>query len=144
MCSAGQQVAVMSWLSPAVPAATRHAIWYAWFTSYKRVVFLSAPAHLTTIFFSLLNCCYSDNHGGGPWAWRWWWLACAAFVLAHGYPVALGLQHFAMTAEDWRRRSNAEGTRWLQQFADVNRTRLLVVDVPGWLCVVATVVGSLG
>ncbi|KAH8689831.1 hypothetical protein BGW36DRAFT_307848 [Talaromyces proteolyticus] len=133
MCSATQHITMISIINPRITPSTRHSLWYPFFSSYKRVVFLSAPCQLSTIFFSLMNLNYSP-------ASSLLWLAAICFVFAHAYPLRVGLEHFNLTAEDWQRKIHEEGYRFLKGFVNVNGRRLLLVDFPGWLCVFAAVV----
>lgn len=129
-----------AFLAPAIPAQARRDLWYPFFERYKRVVFLSAPCHLTTIASCLLN--WASSSSGEMSAW--WWLACAAFVVGHGYPVfSTGIRLMGLTKGEWDGLTLEEGKRWLGEFVDVNGTRLVLVDLPGWVCVVVTVVGGL-
>ncbi|OKL60772.1 hypothetical protein UA08_04446 [Talaromyces atroroseus] len=132
MCSATQHITMISIINPRIPPTTRHSLWYPFFISYKRVVFLSAPCHLSTILFSLLNLGYSSTSS-------FTWLAAIFFVFAHAYPLRVGLEHFNLTAEDWQRKSPEEGYRFLKGFVDVNGWRLILIDLPGWICVFAAV-----
>ncbi|KAK3996231.1 hypothetical protein QBC44DRAFT_318443 [Cladorrhinum sp. PSN332] len=137
ICSVGQQFTHVSLIDPAVPAQARREVWYPFFKSYRNIVFLSAPSHLTTITTCLIN-----YFCGGPQA-SLWWLLGVAFVVGHAYPLSSGMKMMSLTAEIWNKKTLPETRGWLQDFVDINGTRLKFVDIPGWLCVVVAVVMGL-
>ncbi|KAL2158312.1 hypothetical protein VTH06DRAFT_4633 [Thermothelomyces fergusii] len=135
VCSIGQQVTMSAFLGPKVPPQARRDLWFPFFVNYRNIVYVSAPNHLTTIGTCLLN--YFVN---GPSVW---WLVCAAFVFAHAHPLEKGMRLLNLTAAEWDSKTMPETRAWIQDFVDINSRRLVLVDLPGWLCVVATVVTSL-
>ncbi|KAI1376080.1 hypothetical protein F4677DRAFT_445793 [Hypoxylon crocopeplum] len=139
MCSAGQQFAVSSFAQPSMPAAARQAAWYPFFTQYKHIVLLSAPSHLATIASCIANIWMGSGAGNVSVLW---WLAGIFFVFAHAYPLRLGLAHFALTEEQWRKKSPDEAQRWVQGFVDMNGRRLMIADAPGVLCLFVAVTRS--
>lgn len=139
MCSAGQQFAVSSFAQPGMPADTRQAAWYPWFRQYKNVVLISAPSHLATIASCIANIVLGSGAGKVSMLW---WLAGIFFVFVHAYPLRLGLAHFALTEEQWHKKSPGEAQRWVQDFVDMNNRRLMIADIPGLLCLFVAVTKS--
>ena len=125
-----------------MPAQARRDLWFPFFKSYRNIVFLSAPSHLTTISTCLINYFWGGG-GGGSQQSSWWWLLCVAFVVGHAYPLSSGMKLMGLTAESWNKKTLPETRGWLQEFVDINGTRLMFVDFPGWLCVVVAVVMGL-
>lgn len=136
-CSIGQQFAMKSFQAPGISPEKVHAVWHAWFSSYKFIVLLSAPMHLTTIASSLINMRYSALPA-------FWWACCILFVIGHAYPLEMGKRHFNETAERWGKRKPQEARAWVDEFVEANGTRLVLVDLPGWLTVVTVVIVNLG
>ncbi|WEW56052.1 hypothetical protein PRK78_001487 [Emydomyces testavorans] len=124
-----------SFLTASVPAAARQAVYYHWFSTYKNVVYLSAPCHITTIILSLINLLSGSSNAPSIL-----WLLGILFTVGHGYPVRLGLEHLNLTEEAWNKKSTEEGYAFLKSFVDANGRRLRLVDLPGWLCIVGAVV----
>jgi hypothetical protein len=125
-----------SLLGATVPAQARKEVYYPFHEGFKRMVLVSAPAHLTTIATCLVNL-FAGN--GSPL----WWLLCVAFVVGHAYPLAEGMKILALTAKEWNNKTLPESRAFIQGFVDVNQQRLILVDFPGWLCVLTTVVMNL-
>jgi hypothetical protein len=61
------------------------------------------------------------------------------FSLLHAYPAAsrggAGMEFFRLSEEGWKEGRGRRG-RLIEGFVAVNGWRLLVVDAPGWVCVV--------
>lgn len=125
-----------SFQGPRISPETVHAVWHAWFSTYKFIVLLSAPMHLTTIASSLVNMRYSELSA-------FWWACCIVFVVGHGYPLEMGKRHFNETAVRWSRKKPQEAKAWVDEFVEANGWRLVFVDLPGWLTVVTVVVMNL-
>ncbi|KAL2173699.1 uncharacterized protein P884DRAFT_280843 [Thermothelomyces heterothallicus CBS 202.75] len=135
ICSVSQQVTMTAFLGHKVPPQARRELWYPFYVNYKNIVYVSAPSHLTTITTCLIN--YFSN------APSVWWLVCVAFVVGHAHPLQKGIKLLNLTAAEWESKTMPETRAWFQDFVDINQRRLLLVDLPGWLCVIATVVTAL-
>ncbi|KAK4164418.1 hypothetical protein QBC43DRAFT_318099 [Cladorrhinum sp. PSN259] len=136
ICSLGQQITHASLLDPSVPAQARKEVYYPFFKTYRNIVFLSAPSHLTTVATCLINYfCGSSS--------SLWWILGVAFVFGHAYPLQSGMKLMGLTAESWNKKTIPETRAFLDEFVDINGTRLMFVDFPGWLCVMIAVVMGL-
>jgi hypothetical protein len=125
-----------SLLRSTVPAQARREVFYPFYEGFKRMVSVSAPNHLTTIATCLINYFAGNDLS-------LWWLACVMFVFGHAYPLKTGLRILGLTGREWDSKTLPETRAFIQEFVDINARRLLLVDFPGWLCVLATVVMSL-
>ncbi|KAL8818232.1 MAG: hypothetical protein Q9223_003099 [Gallowayella weberi] len=151
ICSLGQQLTITAFLSPHVPASARHQLFYPFLLAYSRVVYVSAPLHLTTLAFSLLNIflCPAPLHSHGlhPSASlpeRTLWIFALVLTVLHAYPLRLGLRLRRISQEQWDCMSEAEGRTLMELFVRVNGTRLAWVDIWGVMAVVGAVVVGIG
>ena len=150
ICSLGQQITITSFLHSSVPAAARHEAFYPFLIAYSRIVYVSAPLHLTTLAFSLLHIflCPKPLHGStmlsSSWLERGLWVVALVFTVLHAYPLRLGLQLRRITKEQWNGMSEGEGTALMSLFVKVNGLRLRWVDIWGVSAVLGAVVVGLG
>lgn len=135
MCSLSQQLALSSFLNPRITASTRHTLFYPWITTFARVVYLSAPCHLTTVLFCLLNLFIFPSSTSPFTADKTLWASALVLTLLHGYPWKVGLRLSRIRENDWRRMDSEEGKKLIALFTEVNATRLAKVDVWGWVAV---------
>ncbi|KAI1177823.1 hypothetical protein F4777DRAFT_165526 [Nemania sp. FL0916] len=123
--SINQQWAVAPFSSPSMPSSARQAAWYHWIATYRDIVRMTAPIHLTTIGSSLLNMRDSKIS-------ILWWFAIIGLVAAHSYPLSLGLSWLNLTEADWMRKTPEQARRFVQDFVDINGRRLVVPDLLSW------------
>lgn len=139
-----------AFLNPSIPIGSLHSLWGAWHTRFKKIVFVSAPAHLLTVISCIINLTktaspsssylpfFSSTIAATPWFWK----AGILLTLLHAYPARSksAREFVGLTEQQWRYRSPEHGLRQVEDFVQVNRARLLAVDIPGWLCVFIAVV----
>ncbi|RWA11910.1 hypothetical protein EKO27_g3198 [Xylaria grammica] len=123
--SVNQQWAVASFSSRSMPPSAHQAACYHWLVTYRDIIRITVPTHLTTIGSSLLNMRDSKIS-------IVWWIALAALVAAHSYPVSLGLSWLNLTEADWKKKTPEQAQRFMQDFVDINGRRLLLPDLLAW------------
>ncbi|EEP78971.1 predicted protein [Uncinocarpus reesii 1704] len=135
MCSAVQQRSMKSFLNRSIPPTARHALYFQWFSEFKKAMYLSAPSHLLTLVLCFINLASSTSRATSTL-----WTGGIFFTIAHVYPIRLGVRHLTLSQDGWNEKSTGEAFAWVKSFVDVNGQRLLIVDLPGFLCIAGAVV----
>jgi hypothetical protein len=104
-----------SFLHLSIPQGSLHSLFGAWQISFKKIVFLSAPAHLLTVILCIANLRNPSPTNTAAVITSSLWGLGILFTLLHAYPAGsrggAGMEFFRLSEEGWKGRSRDERKR---------------------------------
>lgn len=123
-------------LDPSVSKENRETVWPRWFQTFDKLLCISLPVHLGTMATCAANIYVHSSDGLLQPLTNKLWLANIGLAFAHGYSWRLATTLMSFSGGKYGKAEPGEVTRLLTAFKKMNRTRTLLVDIPGLICAV--------